>query len=141
MALGTMSEQLTTSHAAAPSASSVPPFLPTRHGFNSYYGLPYSNDMKPAPLMRDEKIIDPNVDLSTLATRYTAEALRFLDAHTTAPGSAPFFLYLAHNSPHVPLHPSPNRWPTTPSTTDGDVRRVLACGQRGEATGQDGRPA
>jgi arylsulfatase A-like enzyme len=76
------------------------PFLPTSHGFDSYLGIPYSNDMKPACLLRNEERIEDSVDQDTLVDRYTEEALRFIRAHK----DGPFFLYLAHNMPHVPLH-------------------------------------
>ncbi|MDX9973445.1 MAG: sulfatase, partial [FCB group bacterium] len=78
----------------------LPPFLPTRHGFDSYFGIPYSNDMVPACLMRDEEVIEPEVEQDTLTDRYAEEAVRFIRAHK----DEPFFLYLAHNMPHVPLH-------------------------------------
>lgn len=82
------------------------PFLPTRHGFDSYYGLPYSNDMGvegfPVPLIRDEKIIEQPVNQETLTERYTEEAIKFI----TENKNRPFFLYLPHTFPHVPLHAS-----------------------------------
>ena len=108
------------------------PFLPTRHGFDSYFGIPYSNDMtvdvkmdvaddakflegmtldrmrtdKPkknwVPLLRDEKIVEYPCDQTTLTERYTAEAIRFI----TANKGGPFFLYLPHTFPHVPLFSS-----------------------------------
>jgi len=77
----------------------LPPFLPTRHGFDSYYGIPYSNDMKPTPLMRNEQVIEEPAVQSTLTTRYTDQAVRFIRESK----GQPFFLYLAHNMPHVPL--------------------------------------
>jgi len=79
-----------------------PKFLPTRHGFDSYFGLPYSNDMRPTPLMRDERTIESPARQATLTERYTAEAVRFLHASK----DKPFFLYLPHSMPHVPLHVS-----------------------------------
>lgn len=87
-----------------------PQFLPTRHGFNSYYGIPYSNDMEvsergdpPLPLMRDEAIIEQPAQQDTLTRRYTEEAVSFIEAKK----DQPFFLYLAHTMVHVPLHVSP----------------------------------
>lgn len=81
-----------------------PQFLPTRHGFDSYYGLPYSNDMDkngapPIPLIRGEKIIEQPADLNTLTQRYTKEAVKFIEANK----DRPFFLYLPHTMVHVPL--------------------------------------
>lgn len=80
----------------------LPPFLPTRHGFDRYYGIPYSNDMRPCPLMRGEKIIEQPAKQATLTERYTGEAVRFIAENK----ARPFFLYLPHTMPHVPLHVS-----------------------------------
>ena len=78
-------------------------FLPTRHGFDSYFGLPYSNDMGvegfPVPLIRNEEIIEQPVVQETLTERYTDEAVRFIVGHK----DRPFFLYLPHTFPHTPL--------------------------------------
>lgn len=81
-----------------------PQFLPTRHGFDFYFGLPYSNDMDkngapPIPLIRGEKIIEQPANLNTLTQRYTAEAVKFVEANR----DRPFFLYLPHTMVHVPL--------------------------------------
>lgn len=82
------------------------PFLPTRQGFDYYYGIPYSNDMDrpycPLPLMRNEQVIEAPVDQNTLTRRYTEEAIQFIRQHS----SAPFFLYLPHSMVHNPLHAS-----------------------------------
>jgi len=91
-----------------------PEFLPTRHGFDHWYGLPYSNDMgisrnypdfPPLPLMRDEEVIQSQPDQAGLTERYTEEAVRFIRAHR----SQPFFLYFAHMYVHVPLY-APQRF-------------------------------
>lgn len=91
-----------------------PEFLPTRQGFDHYFGLPYSNDMlKPAadtkvpvvPLMREEKVeaLLTAEQQSTLTRQYTDEAVSFI----TANQATPFFLYLPHSAVHVPIHPGP----------------------------------
>jgi len=80
----------------------LPPFLPTRHGFDYYYGIPYSNDMVPSPLMRNEEVIEEPANQDMLVERYTEEAVNFI----TANQDRPFFLYLPHNMPHTPLHVS-----------------------------------
>ena len=83
----------------------LPPFLPTRHGFDYYYGIPYSNDMKPTPLMRNEEVIEEPAVQETLTERYTEEAVKFIHGNK----DKPFFLYLPHNMPHVPLYAS-EKW-------------------------------
>ena len=105
-----------------------PEFLPTRQGFDSYFGIPYSNDMShpvgakrpryglwdkywkdpnsndlwQTPLIRDEEIIEHPVDQHTITRRYTDEAISFIQKSKEA--KKPFFLYLAHSMPHVPLY-------------------------------------
>jgi arylsulfatase A-like enzyme len=88
-----------------------PCFLPTRHGFDHYLGLPYSNDMgrggnkddkrPPLPLLRDGDVIEAPADQDRLTARYTEEAVKFIRDNQRRP----FFLYLPHTAVHVPLHP------------------------------------
>lgn len=86
-------------------------FLPTRHGFDSYFGIPYSDDMTqergsnqsrfeghlwpPLPLMEDERVIEAPVDRNLLTKRYTERALDYIDANQ----DRPFFLLLSHAMP------------------------------------------
>ena len=83
-----------------------PPFLPTRQGFDYYYGIPYSNDMNrpaiPLPLMRNEEVIEAPAQQATLTQDYTREALAFIENHK----GDPFFLYLPHTMVHLPLQAS-----------------------------------
>ncbi|WP_414660674.1 sulfatase family protein [Horticoccus sp. 23ND18S-11] len=72
---------------------------PTRRGFDSYYGILYSNDMRPVQLIEHEKVVEYPVVQATLTQRYTQRALDFITAHR----ERPFFLYLAHAMPHKPL--------------------------------------
>jgi arylsulfatase A-like enzyme len=104
----------------------APQFLPVRHGFDDYYGLPYSNDMWPfhpeyvnlppetakrkrgypdLPMIEGERVAIPQVtskEQEQLTTWYTERAVSFIERNR----ERPFFLYLAHNMPHVPLHVS-----------------------------------
>jgi arylsulfatase A-like enzyme len=82
-----------------------PQFLPTRQGFDTYFGIPYSNNMKGSyglPLLQNETVIEQPADQSTLTNRYTEEAIRFMEDHQ----DEPFFIYLPHTFPHTPLHAS-----------------------------------
>ncbi|MEM7783632.1 MAG: sulfatase [Planctomycetota bacterium] len=105
----------------------LPQLLPRANGFDSYYGIPYSNDMnhpdnsaKPkgvasdelwkdqescltrwkTPLYQDESIIELPVDQRTITRRYTDKAIKFV----TDNQKQPFFLYLPHSMPHIPLY-------------------------------------
>ncbi len=94
-----------------------PQYLPTRHGFDRYFGLPYSNDMTtahnpraaryhppPLPLMRGERVIEQEPDQRYLTRRYTEEAIAFI--RDAVGRKRPFFLYLPYTMPHVPLFAS-----------------------------------
>lgn len=83
-------------------------FLPTHNGFDEYYGIPYSNDMWPhhptgtypdLPLYEGDKVIAYNPDQSQFTTNFTERAIKFIDKNK----KRPFFIYLAHPMPHVPL--------------------------------------
>lgn len=83
-----------------------PKFLPTRQGFDHYFGLPYSNDMQagrkdmpPLPLFNDEKVIETQPDQSQLTRRYTEETVKFIRDHQ----AGPFFIYLPHTMIHAPI--------------------------------------
>jgi arylsulfatase A len=86
-----------------------PDFLPTKQGFDHYFGIPYSNDMgarkgggrPPLPLVRDETVIEAPVNQAPLTAQYTEEAIGFI----TANKGKPFFLYLPHTAVHLPLFP------------------------------------
>ncbi len=100
------------------------PFLPTRQGFDSYFGIPYSNDMsikregkRGPPLMRDEEIVEHPAHQATLTRRYTEEAVKFIKKNK----DGPFFLYLPHTMPHVPLFASEKFKDTSARGLYGDV--------------------
>lgn len=104
-----------------------PKFLPTQHGFDSYYGLPYSNDMwpfhpaaiaarnknpggppsyPPLPMVENNMVVDPDVtaeDQKVMTRDYTKRAVSFIETNN----DRSFFLYLAHSMVHVPLYSSP----------------------------------
>lgn len=90
----------------------APEFLPTKQGFDEYFGIPFSNDMwpyhpqqgtifnfGPLPLYENENIIDTLTDQSNLTTQITERSIQFIQENK----SEPFFLYVAHPQPHVPL--------------------------------------
>jgi arylsulfatase A len=89
------------------------PFLPLHHGFDEYLGLPYSNDMWPRhpqqkdfypdlPLIEGDEVVKRDPDQSQLTAMYTDRAVTFIERSA----GKPFFLYLAHAMPHVPLFAS-----------------------------------
>jgi arylsulfatase A len=102
----------------------LPQYLPTAHGFDTYWGVPYSNDMDAlagfpgygkesardahyaatiqqynVPILRDTDVVERPADQNTLTSRYADKAIEFIGAHR----DQPFFVYLAHNLPHIPL--------------------------------------
>ncbi|WP_273565444.1 sulfatase family protein [Maribacter halichondriae] len=89
-----------------------PDFLPTKHGFDEYFGIPYSNDMwplhpqqgpifdfGPLPLFENETVIDTLTDQTNLTTQITERSVDFINRNK----EKPFFLYVPHPQPHVPL--------------------------------------
>ena len=106
-----------------------PEFLPTRHGFDHYYGILYSNDMgrqvrreqgPPLPLLRDEQVIEAQPDQSSITQRYVEEAVRFMRANR----EQPFLLYLAHMYVHLPLY-VPQRF--MDESKNGKYGAAVAC--------------
>lgn len=79
-----------------------PEYLPTSRGFDSYYGVPYSDDMYPLPLIRDTTILEQDTDRELLTPRYTEEAVRYIETRE----DKPFFMYLAFSYPHDPARAS-----------------------------------
>ncbi|MEQ8210429.1 MAG: sulfatase [Lacipirellulaceae bacterium] len=117
-------------------------FLPTRHGFESYWGIPYSNDMDhrrgkvnyreearkdadfvppfesfDVPILENERIIERPANQHTITRRYTQKAIEFIENHR----EEPFFLYLAHNLPHIPLYAGEEFLKTSKRGLYGDV--------------------
>jgi arylsulfatase A len=108
-------------------------FLPLRHGFDEFLGLPYSNDMWPfhpeaargtypnLPLLEGNEMMELNPDQRWLTRRLTARAVDFIGRHRRQP----FFLYLAHPMPHVPLYVSPAFEGSSGAGAYADVIREL----------------
>ena len=119
----------------------LPEFLPENHGFDSYYGIPYSNDMNYSgewseqftnaedpyfradykkfnvPIIENGKIIEQPADQNTITYRYTQKAVDFIKTNK----ETPFFLYLAHSLPHIPLFAHPDRVGQSTQGIYGDV--------------------
>jgi len=76
---------------------------PTDHGYDHYFGMPWSVDMKPATLFRDTQAIEEDTDRSLLTPRYAKAAVDFIEENA----SQPFFLHVAFNYPHIPIAASP----------------------------------
>ena len=99
-------------------------YLPRNYGFDEYLGILYSNDMRPAQLIENEKVIEYPVVQATITKRYTQKALDFIEnSHNN---DQPFFLYLPHAMPHKPLAASEDFY--TPETLEdlyADVIREL----------------
>jgi arylsulfatase A len=103
----------------------LPQYLPTRRGFDEYFGIPYSNDMNPRPLLHvtaeKSEVVEETATLETLTPRYTAQAVRFIEQSK----NAPFFLYMPHTYPHIPLAASERFRGKSPLGLYGDVVEEL----------------
>ena len=99
-----------------------PPFYPRKHGFDEYFGIPYSNDMRPVVLAHNEQVVEYPVVQSFLTRKYTGRALDFIERNK----DRPFFLYLPHAMPHKPLAASEEFYtPKTRADLYADVIREL----------------
>lgn len=112
--------------------STVLEFGPMRNGFDEWLGIPYSNDnsryhpvlgdvMPPLPLYDSERVIELDPDQGQFTRRFTERAVSFIERHATKP----FFLYLPHVMPHVPIFASADFKGRTPRGTYGDVIEEL----------------
>lgn len=122
-------------------------YLPTNNGFDYYFGIPYSNDMdhigktnyrKDAekdpssiriedynvPLLRNTEIIEQPADQNTITKRYAEETIAFIKKNKTKP----FFVYLAHNLPHIPLFASKDFLGKSERGLYGDVLEEIDAG-------------
>ncbi len=94
-----------------------PDQLPLHRGFDSWFGIPYSNDIKPTLLYDNDTVIEQEPEQDTLTQRYTERGVRFIEQNV----KRPFFLYLAHSFPHIPLHASRAFRDESPLGIYGDV--------------------
>ena len=112
----------------------LPEFSPLRQGFDEFYGIPYSNDMWPQhptsgknfpdlPTIDGEKVTGYNTDQTRFTTDFTERAVDFVRRQHAA--ERPFFVYLAHPMPHVPLHVSAERAGASGAGLYGDVIQEL----------------
>ena len=99
----------------------LPQFLPTSRGFDEYFGIPYSNDMKPTPLLHNTETLEEPARQDTLTMRYTEQAVKFIERSK----DSPFFLYMPHTFPHIPLHASERFRGKSRSGLYGDVIEEL----------------
>jgi arylsulfatase A len=95
---------------------SQPDFMPTRRGFDEFFGIPYSHDMWPRPLMHNDVVLEKPAQVATLTQRYTEFAVDFISQAK----DSPFFLYMPHTAPHIPLAASPGFAGTSGQGVYGD---------------------
>lgn len=100
-------------------------FLPPSRGFDEYYGIPYSNDMNPPVVLHavpgKVETVEERATLETLTPRYTEQATRFIERSK----DSPFFLYMPHTYPHIPLAASGRFRGKSPHGLYGDVIEEL----------------
>jgi uncharacterized sulfatase len=99
----------------------TPEQMPLHRGFDEYFGIPYSNDMRPVRLIDGEKEVEYPVVQATLTRRYTERALRFIERNR----ERPFYLYFAHAMPHKPLACSEAFYKKSGAGVYGDVLAEL----------------
>lgn len=105
-------------------------YLPTQHGFDDYFGIPYSNDMTPVyndweraqkfpkiPLIDDTTVVERSPEQGLLTKKYTEHAINYIKEHQ----NEPFFLYLPYTFPHIPLFASETFRDTSKRGLYGDV--------------------
>jgi arylsulfatase A len=103
----------------------LPQYMPTHRGFDQFFGIPYSNDTMPLPLMQGDQVVENSPGQDTLLQRFTQRAI---DSIGSRPQDSPFFLYLAYSAPHIPLVPSGRFRGSTRMGTYADVVAELDWG-------------
>lgn len=108
-----------------------PEFLPTRQGFDAFFGIPYSHDIHPhhprqdhfqfppLPLLEGERVVELDPDADYLTKRFTERAVQFIERHR----DEPFFLYVPHPIPHAPLHVSPPFMKDVPDSIKAELAK------------------
>lgn len=108
-----------------------PEFLPTRQGFDEYFGIPYSHDIHPhhprqdhfqfpsLPLLEGETVVEMDPDADYLTKRITEHAIDFIERNK----EGPFFLYIPHPIPHAPLHVSPPFMKDVPDSIKAELAK------------------
>lgn len=114
-----------------------PEFLPTRQGFDEFFGIPYSHDIHPyhlkqkffkfppLPLLEGEDVIEVDPDADYLTKRFTERAVKFIEENK----DQPFFLYLPHPIPHVPIHVSPEFMKDVPAPIKAKLAKEKSSGK------------
>ena len=98
------------------------PSLPTERGFDTFYGLLHSNDQGKPKVFQDREVVERHpIDQATLTRSYTERAVRFIEEHH----NHPFFLYVPHTFPHIPLHVADDRRDRSAGGLYGDVVEEL----------------
>ncbi len=96
-------------------------FMPLQQGFDEYFGIPYSNDMHPLPYIRGNEVEKFSIDQTFMTRRLTEESLDFIERNK----NKPFFLYLPHPMPHIPLYVTEEFEGTSQRVFYGDVIHEL----------------
>jgi arylsulfatase A-like enzyme len=112
---------------------------PLAFGFDRYFGLPFSNDMDPLAMYRDEQVVEAQTEPSLLTSRYVKEALSVIQETRD---DSPLFLYLAFNMPHYPVAPHPDWEGRSQAGPYGDVCEEIddGVGRVWDAMSNRGRP-
>ncbi|WKN41227.1 sulfatase family protein [Tunicatimonas pelagia] len=96
-------------------------YLPLQRGFDYYFGIPYSNDMSAVVYLEGNKLVEEDVDQHYTTQTYTEKAVQFIDDHQ----DEPFFLYIPHSMPHVPIYASEQFEDSSDRGLYGDVIQEL----------------
>ena len=96
-------------------------YLPLQQGFDSFFGIPYSNDMASTVYFRGNEVVDHFPDQSLMTKKLTEESIKFIESNS----ENKFYLYLAHPMPHVPIYASEDFIGSSERGLYGDVVQEL----------------